>query len=269
MILLAIVSVAVTVHVRGQAQWAGARQIHGVVTGSDFVRASGNRPAAAVAARYQRAQVCADANNDGVCGTGEPTTTTDAAGAFVLADPGGWPLVADISTHATINGHAVVRHLILRAAADPRSQTVIVSPLSTEMVRMMEADGMSWATAHRKVASRIDVPVEAVTGDPAAIADARVRASVLRESVILTNRFSLAATMTDRHDMAIKDAQQAVMNLEAIPRYDHLFIITLENKATSSIVDSPFAPKINAYLKEGNQFTSYFATGNPSEPNRV
>jgi hypothetical protein len=59
------------------------------------------------------------------------------------------------------------------------------------------------------------------------------------------------------------------MNLEAIPRYDHLFIIVLENKATSSIVGSPFAPKINAYLKDGNQFTSYFATGNPSEPNRL
>ena len=43
----------------------------------------------------------------------------------------------------------------------------------------------------------------------------------------------------------------------------------LENKATSSIAGSPFAPKINAYLKSGNQFTSYFATGNPSEPNRV
>jgi hypothetical protein len=69
--------------------------------------------------------------------------------------------------------------------------------------------------------------------------------------------------------VTIKEAQQAVMYLEAIPRYDHLFIIMLENKATSSIVGSPFAPKINAYLKSGNQFTSYFATGNPSEPNRV
>ena len=76
--------------------------------------------------------------------------------------------------------------------------------------------------------------------------------------------------MVDRRDVpsqAMKDAHQVVMNLEGIPRYDHLFIIMLENKATSSIKDSTFAPKINAYLNAGNQFTSYYSTGNPSEPN--
>jgi hypothetical protein len=41
----------------------------------------------------------------------------------------------------------------------------------------------------------------------------------------------------------------------------------LENKATSSIKNSRFAPKINAYLNAGNQLTSYYSTGNPSEPN--
>ncbi len=270
------------VHVRGQAERAGAREIHGIVVGSDVVRPSGNGPAAAVASRYQHARICADANNDGVCGSGEPTTTTDDTGAFVLPDAGGWPLVADISTRATINGHAIGRHLVLRAAADRRSRPLVVSALSTEIVRMMEADGIDQGTAQRKLASRIDVAANAVADDPAAIADERTRALLLRESVILTSRFSLAATMVDRRDLSpaanpsaagpaitIKEAQQAVMNLEAIPRYDHLFIIMLENKATSSIVGSPFAPKINAYLKSGNQFTSYFATGNPSEPNRV
>ncbi|KAI1698962.1 hypothetical protein Ddc_18817 [Ditylenchus destructor] len=41
----------------------------------------------------------------------------------------------------------------------------------------------------------------------------------------------------------------------------------LENKATLSIKGSPWAPKINALLASGNQLTSYYATGNPSEPN--
>ncbi len=57
------------------------------------------------------------------------------------------------------------------------------------------------------------------------------------------------------------------MNVEGIPRYDHIFIVMLENKATTSIVNSPYAPNINAYLTANNQFTNYFATGNPSEPN--
>ena len=41
----------------------------------------------------------------------------------------------------------------------------------------------------------------------------------------------------------------------------------LENKGTKTILNSAYAPKINAYLKAGNQSTSYYATGNPSEPN--
>jgi hypothetical protein len=256
--------------------------VNGVVAGSDVIRASGNGSATAVASRYRHARVCTDVNNDGACGPGEPTTTTDDSGAFVLGDSGGWPLVADISMAATINGHPVGRHLVLRAPVDPRSRRLVISPLSTELLRMMEADGLDRATAQRKLASRIDVAAGAVPEDPAAIADARTRASMLRESEILTGRFALAATMVDRRDLSpaarppaagpaitIKEAQQVVMNLEAIPRYDHLFIIMLENKATSSIVGAPAAPKINAYLKSGNQFTSYFATGNPSEPNRV
>jgi hypothetical protein len=222
-----------------------------------------------VASHYQHAKICADTNNDGSCGPGEPTTTTDATGAFVLSDPGGWPLVADISTPASINGHAVSRHLVLRAPVGLKSRVVVISPLSTEVIRMMEADGLDQATAQRKLASRIDVRANTIAEDPAAIADAPARTALLRESVILTNRVSLAAKMADRHDLSINAAQQAVMNLEAIPRYDHLFIIVLENKATTSIVGSPFAPKINAYLNSGNQFTSYFSTGNPSEPNRI
>ena len=70
-----------------------------------------------------------------------------------------------------------------------------------------------------------------------------------------------------RRRASIKDAQIAAMNVEGIPRYDHIFIVMLENKATSSIRGSAYAPKINAYLDANNQFTSYFATGNPSEPN--
>ena len=62
-------------------------------------------------------------------------------------------------------------------------------------------------------------------------------------------------------------AQEAAMNIEGIPRYDHIFIVMLENKATNSIVNSPYAPNINQFLQAGNQFTNYYATGNPSEPN--
>jgi hypothetical protein len=109
-------------------------------------------------------------------------------------------------------------------------------------------------------------------------------AEVLKESVLLSSRFAFAAKMVDRDvspaalavdpnatgpAITMKEAQLAVMNLEGIPRYDHVFLIVLENKATSSIKNSKYAPRINAYLNAGNQFTSYYSTGNPSEPNRL
>jgi len=269
--VLMVLSALVPAHVHSQAASRGARSVRGVIAASDLVHPSGHDPGVAVASHYQHARVCADANRDGVCSPGESTTTTDAAGEFVLSDSGGWPLVADIPADAIMNGHPVGRHLVLRAPGILNSRSIVLSALTTEIVRMMEADGLDQATAQRSLASRLDVGSDAVIADPAEIANDRTRASLLRESVILTGRFSLAAKMVDRHDpaMTIKEAQQAVMNLEAIPRYDHLFIIMLENKATSSIVGLASAPKINAYLKSGNQFTSYFATGNPSEPNRV
>jgi len=76
-----------------------------------------------------------------------------------------------------------------------------------------------------------------------------------------------ANTPDTRTPITFQQAEQAAFNVEGIPRYDNIFIVMLENKATSSILNSSFAPKINGYLKAGNQLTSYFATGNPSEPN--
>jgi tRNA (Thr-GGU) A37 N-methylase len=151
----------------------------------------------------------------------------------------------------------------------------VITPLSTEVIRMMEADHVDYQTAKWNLAKRLDVPVDHILDDPNDLDAGPVRTAVLTESVILSNRFALAAKIVDRHDVTpdgvigVKEAQQAAMNLESIPRYDHIFIIVLENKATSSIKNSPFAPKINAYLNANNQFVSYFATGNPSEPNRI
>jgi hypothetical protein len=148
---------------------------------------------------------------------------------------------------------------------------------------MMDADSLSFQAARQRLAARLGVTADEVLSDPNTIVDAAAKTAVLNESVILTNRLGLAAKMVDRGDVSpaalaanpsatgpvisVKEAEQAAMNIEGIPRYDHIFIIMLENKATSSIKGSKYAPKINAYLNAGNQFTSYFATGNPSEPN--
>jgi hypothetical protein len=157
-------------------------------------------------------------------------------------------------------GHAKVQ--------TPAESNITITPISTEVVRIMESDNVDYQTAKWRLATRLNVPMDVLLSDPGTLPDGAAKTAILTESVILTNRFGLAAKMANRGDATMKDAQQAAMNLESIPRYDNIFIIMLENKATTSIKNSLFAPKINAYLNANNQFTSYFATGNPSEPNR-
>ena len=272
------VAVAAALLVAAQASQAQtASTVHGVVAGTFFTPPAGAVASKTVSSVYQGATVCFDSNDNGACDAGEPTTTSAADGSFSLATRSLAPLVAEISTQTTNGGNAVLQRNVLRVAAAQITASTVnpalpasvaVTPLSTEIARSMDADGLSFAAARQKLATRLGVTTAQVTGDTNKLAAGAARSAVLAESVILTNRFGLAARMVDRADAAsIKTAQQAAMNVEGIPRYDHVFIVMLENKATSTIKGSPFAPRINALLDANNQFTSYFATGNPSEPN--
>jgi hypothetical protein len=243
--------------------------LSGVVAGSYFSPPVGPASSSTIASHYEGAKVCVDMNDDGACGPGETSVTTNANGAFVLKGVTVGPLTAEISTSSQNAGHPVPRRVVFRASkgqvadAIAAGRSIVVTPISTEVVRMMDADHLDFSAAENHLAERLNVPPDQILRDP-------IPASVLTESVILTGRLTLAAEMVDRREVSsqtMKEAHQASMNLEGIPRYDHLFIVMLENKATSSIKNSPFAPKINAYLNAGNQLTSYYSTGNPSEPN--
>ncbi len=241
---------------------------------------------------YQSAKVCFDLNNNAVCDAGEPYTMSKSDGSFLISRIGGGPLVAEVTTASTNSGNPVTQRVSFRlAAAEITAATVSplapvsvsITPISTEIVRMMEDTGGSFAAESQAVAARLGVTVSEALSDPNRIANATSKTAVMNESVILTNRFTLAAKMVDRADVSpaalaanpsatspaisMLEAQQAAMNVEGIPRYDNIFIVMLENKATLSIKGSAYAPNINNYLAAGNQFTSYFATGNPSEPN--
>ncbi|MQA41164.1 alkaline phosphatase family protein [Rugamonas aquatica] len=269
--------------------------VRGVVSGTWFTPpVIANSPAASaasstVASVFQSVKVCIDANDNGVCDAGETSTLTKADGSFLLVTRTPGALVAEVSATSLNGGHPAGQRMVLRAAADQVSAALInplvpakvaISPLTTEVVRMMEEDRISFESAKNNLAIRLNVSSDTVLADMTAAG-----ADLLKESVILSNRFAYAAKMVDRRDVSpaalaadpgatgpaitMKEAHQAAMNLEGIPRYDHVFMIVLENKATSSIKNSVYAPRINAYLNAGNQFTSYYATGNPSEPNRL
>jgi hypothetical protein len=262
---------------------AAMTTVHGVVAGSLFTPpVNSNNPASSkgsstVASVYAGAKVCFDLNNDGICEANEPNTLSRSDGTFTLASLTPANLIAEIPTGTTMGTVQTMQRNVLRLssaqiAASSSSPfipvNVAITPLSTEALRMIENDGLSFAAAKAALAQRLAVDPSVVLADPNTISNAAQKTAVLNESVVLTNRFTLAAKMVDRGDVAqIPAAQQAAMNIEGIPRYDHIFIVMLENKATNSIVNSPYAPNINQFLQAGNQFTNYYATGNPSEPN--
>jgi hypothetical protein len=50
-------------------------------------------------------------------------------------------------------------------------------------------------------------------------------------------------------------------------RLDHVFLIIMENETDTDIIGNPNAPFINAYARQANQASNYFAVGHPSAPN--
>jgi hypothetical protein len=276
----------------------------GVVTAAAFQPGSSTEPNFA-GGYYQGAKVCVDANGNGKCDAGENSTVTDASGHFALTVTTLAPLIADIGTTATntASGAANPSRNVLRVTLDQVAEqggNIVVSPMSAEIARAMDANGSTYAVEKQKLATRLGVTGADIVGDVNAEAGA-TKAAVLRESNILSGRFAYAITKLDRGDLypdalavpggnpeitgmpgvtpatattpetrqpiTFQQSQQAAFAVEGIPRYDHIFIVMLENKSTQAMFNSAFAPKINAYLKAGNFASSYYATGNPSEPN--
>jgi hypothetical protein len=278
--------------------------VSGVLTASAFKPGSSTDPVVAPG-YYAGATVCVDTNGNGRCDTGEPASVTDANGKFSLPVSSVSALIADIGTNArnTATNTNVPAREVLRVMLDQvqeQGTAVVVSPLSSEVARLVEANHTSYAVEKQNLATRLGVPAASLLADANATSGT-VQTALLNEANALNNRFAYATAKLDRGDkfpdalanpggdpsltgmagvttatanvadnrkpITFLQSQQAAFNVEGIPRYDNIFIVMLENKATMSILNSAYAPKINGYLKAGNQLVSYYATGNPSEPN--
>jgi hypothetical protein len=259
---------------------------------------------------YQGATVFVDTNGNGVKDAGEPSATTDATGAFTITAPADTTgqVVADIPTAATNTAAAaaVPGHLILRASAaqvaDQGRTAIVISALSSEVQRMVEADGSDYATAKAALAARLTGPsfnkgIATVSGTDL-LADVNTltgaeQYALMVESNSLANRYTYATAKLDRGDkypdalavaggdprvagapadtrsaITFAQSQQAAFNIEGVPAYDNIFIIMEENKSTDAILgNTTYAPYTNQLLAKYNQLTTYYATGNPSEPN--
>lgn len=289
------------------AQSSASTTMKGVVVATGYVPGSTTDPTF-TSGYFQGATVCVDANGNGRCDSGETQATTDAQGAFSLTVPDSKAsaLIADIGTGATntATGAKVSSRTVLRIAQEQAAEqgsAIVISPLSSELVRQMEANGSTYAAEKQNLADRLGTTGTQVLADINAVSAGSLKTAIVAESNTLADRFTYAITKLDRGDLypdalavaggdpeitgvagvtaatattadtrkpiTFQQSQQAAFAVEGVPRYDHIFIVMLENKGTKSIRNSVYAPKINGYIAAGNSFTSYYATGNPSEPN--
>ncbi len=307
-------AVAGSLAVCSAPSFAAQSLVKGFVGGAYFTppvfadTAAASFSSSTVASTYSGAKVCFDLNDNGVCDSGEPFTTTGADGSFTLLSKSLAPLVAEIGTGATNNGHAVASRNVFRVKQDQIAAATVnpllpaavdITPLSTEVARSVENDGINYTQAVQNLARRVGVPAADVLKAPTRIADPTELAALVKESVIDAGRFELAAKFVDRGDTVgelrgnfdcpnvasfdsvnadacpasdlqtvdIKTAQNYAQNLEGIPRYDHVFVIIEENESLSSLKNNSNLPYLNALLNAGSQFYNYYSTGNPSEPN--
>jgi hypothetical protein len=294
--------------------FAAQSLVKGTVGGALFTppvfadTAGASSASSTVAGVYQGAKVCFDLNDNGVCDAGEPFTTTGADGSFTLLSKSIAPLVAEISTTATNNGHVITSRNVFRVKQDQVAAATVnplipaavdITPLSTEVARAVENDGVTYTQAVDNLAQRIGVSAADVLKAPTKITDTTEVPAIVKESVVDAGRFELAAKFVDRGDtvgelrgnfdcanvvsfdptnadacqasdvqtVTIKAAQNYAQNLEGIPRYDYVFVIIEENESLSSLKGSLGIPYLNQLLNSGSQFYNYYSTGNPSEPN--
>jgi hypothetical protein len=305
----------------GSASAAGISIVQGTVGGALFTpptfadSATGAVGSSTTATVYSGATVFFDYNGNGVLDPGEPSAITDASGNFRLTSAKG---IADVvalipattqSTVTSANATSTSRNVFRASAAQVQAATtnsaipakIDITPLSTEVARAVAFDGVNYVTALNNLAERINVSPADVLVAPTKNTDVSELPAILKESVIDTDRFQLAAKFVDRGDSigelrgnydcpsvasfdgtnadacsaadlasetSIWDAQNRAQNLEGMPRYDYVFVIIMENESLSSVLgNTTGAPYINAFSSAGSTFFNYYSTGAPSEPN--
>ncbi len=110
------------------------------------------------------ARVCVDLNDNARCDPGEPSTVADSAGRFQLQGDGRSAWIAELAEDPSA---AQTRHLVLRALP---GEGQLLSPISSLLAAQVRA-GVPRAEALERIALRVGVRVDQVSGDPRQQAD--------------------------------------------------------------------------------------------------
>jgi acid phosphatase len=192
---------------------------------------------------YQKALVCVDQNSNGRCDAGEPSTLTDATGAFVLPVTGA--IVAEIGTSASLLDPAtnttqpVLQALRFRA---PAVAPNIASPVSTELQAMIDANGGDFSSAIASLAVRLGVSTSAILEDPNQEADPFVRIALQNEGNRLLNRIAEATIEAASTGNVVK----ALRNRLALDDIQTIVVIYGENRSFDNVYGA--FPNANGFL---------------------
>lgn len=122
---------------------------------------------AVIGSYFQKAKVCLDTNDNGVCDAGETSTISDSQGRFSLSGSGA-AVVAEIGTDAvrfdpaTGTSTPVTSKIVLRA---PKEAPGTISVESTSVVAEMETNNLAFADAKTKVAAALGVGEDKLLSD--------------------------------------------------------------------------------------------------------
>src|SRR5580692_5807278 len=149
------------------AETTASLTIKGLVTSAAFTAGSATEPNVTTG-YFAGATVCVDTNNNGKCDSSEPSTTTSSTGAFSLTVPEPSGIIADIGTTATntANNKANPSRNVFRASlaqVTEQGQNVVLSPLSTEVVRLTEANSTTYAAEKQNLATRVSLGLDVVS----------------------------------------------------------------------------------------------------------
>jgi phosphatidylinositol-3-phosphatase len=64
-------------------------------------------------------------------------------------------------------------------------------------------------------------------------------------------------------------ASASTLKAQSFPRYDHVFLLIMENEGYNQVIGNSHAPIINALAQDYGLATNYRGVADPSEPNYV
>ncbi len=175
-------------------------------TPSDTATADAANAARSMASGFGAMKVCRDLNANARCDAGEPATVTDAKGGFELQGIEALALEAG--------------PLVLRA---PAGASNVLSPVTTELVALMDANGGSLAAARIVLAKRLGVTEDKLLDN----GDARVQT----ENALLMPR--IAAAVAEAGPAG--DRVKALRNRLALDDIDTVVVIFAENRAFDTL----------------------------------